>query len=99
MGQYAKTDPIDAQVLANFAQIVKPAPKTHATPQTVDLSELVRRRRQLNDLRTQESNRLLMIHHPKVKKSIKKMIKTLDFQIKEIDYLVAEYEKKLQELT
>jgi transposase len=91
MGQWAKTDPIDAQVLAKFAQIVKPAPKTHATPQTVELSELVRRRRQLNDLRTQESNRMGMILHPKVRKSIKKMIKTLDFQIKEIDQLIREH--------
>jgi transposase len=91
LGQWAKTDPIDAQVLAKFAQIVKPAPKMHSTPQTAELSELVRRRRQLNDLRTQESNRLLMIHHPKVKKSIKKMIKTLDFQINEIDQLIREH--------
>jgi transposase len=91
LGQWAKTDPIDAKVLAKFAQIVKPAPKTHSTPQTAELSELVRRRRQLNDLRTQESNRLLMIRHPKVKKSIKKMVKTLDFQIDEIDLLIREY--------
>jgi len=91
LGQWAKTDPIDAQVLAKFAQIVKPAPKTHSTPQTAELAELVRRRRQLNDLRCQESNRLLMIHHPKVKKSIKKMIKTLDFQINEIDQLIREH--------
>lgn len=91
MGQKAKTDPIDAQVLAQFAQIVKPAPKTHATPQTTELSELVRRRRQLNDLRTQESNRIQMIHHPKVRKSIQKMIKTLDFQINQIDTLIREY--------
>lgn len=91
MGQKAKTDPIDARVLAQFAQIVKPAPKTHATPQTAELSELVRRRRQLNDLRTQESNRFQMIHHPKVKKSIQKMLKTLDFQIDEIDTLIREY--------
>jgi len=90
MGQYAKTDPIDAAILAKFAQIVKPAPKTHSTPQTDELSELVRRRRQLNDLRTQESNRLLMIHHPKVKKSITKMVKTLNFQIDEIDRLIRE---------
>jgi transposase len=88
MGQRAKTDPIDAQILAQFAQLVKPVPKTHATPQTADLSELVRRRRQLNDLRTQESNRESLIHHPKVKKSIRKMIKTLDFQIREIDQLI-----------
>ena len=91
MGQWAKTDHIDAQVLAKFAQIVKPTPKTHATPQTAELSELVRRRRQLNDLRTQESNRMGTILHPKVKKSIQKMIKTLNFQIDEIDQLVREH--------
>jgi transposase len=90
MGQWAKTDPIDAAVLAKFAQIVKPAPKTHSKPQTAELAELVKRRRQLNDLRTQESNRMLMIHHPKVRKSIRKMIKTLDFQIDEIDHLIRE---------
>jgi transposase len=91
LGQWAKTDPIDAAVLAKFAQIVKPAAKSHATAQTAELSELVRRRRQLNDLRTQESNRLPMIHHPKVKKSIKKMLKTLDFQINELDQLIREH--------
>jgi len=91
MGQWAKTDPIDAQVLAKFAQIVKPAPKTHSRPENSELAELVKRRRQLNDLRAQESNRSLMIHHPKVKKSIQKMIKTLDFQIKEIDKLIKDY--------
>jgi transposase len=91
LGQWAKTDPIDADVLARFAQIVKPAPKSCSKPQIAELSELVRRRRQLNDLRTQESNRLIMIHHPKVKKSIRKMLKTLDFQIDEIDRLIREY--------
>jgi len=91
MGQKAKTDPIDAQVLAQFAQIVKPAPKPHLRPQVEELSELVRRRRQLNDLRTQESNRLAMVCHPKVKKSIQKMIKTLDCQIDEIDRLIRNY--------
>jgi transposase len=91
IGQWAKTDPIDAKVLANFARIVKPAARTHATPKTAELSELVRRRRQLNDLRTQESNRMETIRHPKVKKSIVKMIKTLDFQIDEIDQLIRDY--------
>jgi len=91
MGQKAKTDPIDAQVLAKFAQIVKPAPRPHSKPEIKELSELVRRRRQLNDLLTQESNRLSMICHPKVKKSIQKMIKTLNSQIDEIDRLIRNY--------
>jgi transposase len=91
MGQWAKTDPIDAQVLATFAQIVKPVRKTHSTPQTEELSALVRRRRQLHHLKTQESNRSGTIHHPKVKRSIKKMIRTLDTQIDEIDQLIRHY--------
>lgn len=91
MGHRAKTDPIDAQVLAEFAEIVKPVPKPHSKPQINELSELVRRRQQLNDLRTQESNRLSMICHPKVKKSIQKMIKTLNSQIDEIDKLIRNY--------
>ena len=91
MGLRAKTDPIDAQVLARFAKIVNPKPKTHATAKTVELTELVRRRRQLNDLRTQEANRDQMIHHPKVRKSIQKMIKTLDIQINEIDQLIRDH--------
>lgn len=88
IGQNAKTDPIDAQLLARFAHMVKPASKSHATPQTRQLAELVKRRRQLSDLHTQESNRLELISHVKVKKSIRKMIKTLDFQIAEIDQLI-----------
>ena len=91
MGQNAKTDPIDAQVLAQFAQIVKPAPKPHSKPQIEELSELVRRRRQLNDLRTQESNRLATVCHPKIKKSIEKMIKTLNCQTAEIDQVIRNY--------
>lgn len=91
MGQLAKTDPIDAEVLAQFAQIVKPTPKTHSTPQTAELTEMVRRRRQLNDLRTQESNRLATICNRQIKKSIQKMIKTLDSQIAQIDKLIREH--------
>jgi transposase len=91
MGQWAKTDPIDAAILAQFAQIVKPVAKTHSTPQTAELTELVRRRRQLNDLRTQESNRLGTICNREVKKSIHKMIKMLDKQIAQIDKLIREH--------
>ena len=91
MGILAKTDPIDAGVIAQFAQMVQPAPKTHSTPQTTELTELVRRRRQLSDLRTQESNRLNIICNKQVKKSINKMIKLLDSQIAQIDKLIREH--------
>jgi transposase len=91
MGQLAKTDPIDAAILAQFAQIVKPVAKMHSTPQTAELTEMVRRRRQLNDLRTQESNRLATVYNRQVKNSIQKMIKMLDKQIAQIDKIIREH--------
>jgi transposase len=91
MGQFAKTDSIDAEILAKFAQLVQPADRGHKTAQTTDLAELVRRRRQLNDLRTQESNRLPLIHLRQVRKSIEQMLKVLDRQIAEIDKLIEQH--------
>ena len=91
LGQFAKTDSIDAEVLAKFAQLVQPAARSHKTAQTTDLAELVRRRRQLNDLRTQESERLSLIHHRQVRKSIEQMLKMLDRQISEIDKLIEQH--------
>ena len=91
LGQFAKTDSIDAEILAKFAQLVQPAARGHKTAQTTDLAELVRRRRQLNDLRTQESNRRSLIHHRQVQKSIQQMLKMLDRQIAEIDKLIEQH--------
>jgi transposase len=90
LGQFAKTDSIDAEVLAKFAQLVQPAARPQKTAQTTDLAELVHRRRQLNDLRTQESNRLSMVHHRQVRKSVQQVLKVLDRQISEIDELISE---------
>jgi transposase len=91
IGRYAKTDPIDAQVLAHFAQIVKPAARSLATPQTTELGELVTRRRQLNDLRTQEVNRLGTVSNKLVRKSIARMINALDSQMAKLDKLIRKH--------
>jgi transposase len=91
LGQLAKTDSIDAQVLAKFAQLVQPAARPQKTAQTSDLAELVHRHRQLNDLRSQESNRLSLVHHREVRKSVQKMLKMLDRQIAEIDELISRH--------
>ena len=88
LGEFAKTDPIDAAVLARFAQVVQPKPKPPSSPETDELADLVRRRRQLTDLRTQELNRSETVRHPRVRKSVRKMIKTLDYQISELDELI-----------
>lgn len=88
IGKLAKTDRIDAQVLARFAQIVQPQPRTRPSGQLEALAELVTRRRQLSDLLTQESNRLPKARHVTVKKSLQKSIRALEQQILDLDHLI-----------
>jgi len=58
LGQLAKTDRIDAQVLAQFAQAVKPALREAPEEAQEHLAALVTRRKQLIDMQTAEKNRL-----------------------------------------
>jgi transposase len=88
MGQLAKTDAIDASMIATFGHVVQPQPRPRPSDQAVDLAELVRRRQQLSDLLTAESNRLPMARHPKVRKSLQQVIRTLESQIAALDRLI-----------
>ncbi|MGN5507477.1 IS110 family transposase, partial [Campylobacter coli] len=45
LGRQAKTDPLDAQVIASFAQAVRPAPRPVAEAHAQALGELIARRR------------------------------------------------------
>lgn len=58
VGQLAKTDALDAQLLARFAEVVRPAPRPLPDAQAQELSALLARRRQLVAMRTAECNRL-----------------------------------------
>ena len=55
-GQLAKTDPIDARVLAQFAQAVRPPVRPLASEQDRAIKELVVRRRQLVDFRAMDDS-------------------------------------------
>jgi len=57
-GKLAKTDAIDAGVIARFGQAVKPAVRPLKEAQTSELAALVARRRQLVDMLVMEKNRL-----------------------------------------
>ena len=57
-GQLAKTDALDAAVLAHFAEAVRPALRPLPDAATQALSALLARRRQLLEMRTAEQNRL-----------------------------------------
>jgi transposase len=56
-GRMAKTDGIDAEVLAHFAEVMKPQPRTLADAETRQLRALVNRRHQLVQMVTAELNR------------------------------------------
>jgi len=57
-GQLAKTDRLDARVLAQFADAVRPAPRARPDEATQTLSAVLTRRRQLIEMLTAEKNRL-----------------------------------------
>jgi transposase len=57
-GRWAKTDALDAAVLAQCADAVRPTPRPIADDATQDLRALLTRRRQLLDMRTAEQQRL-----------------------------------------
>src|ERR671912_468822 len=57
-GRLAKTDKIDAEVLAHFGEAVRPALRTLPQPASDELRALIARRRQLTEMLTAETNRL-----------------------------------------
>jgi transposase len=94
VGRLAKTDAIDAAVLARFGQATNPAVRPLETPEKQAFGDLLTRRRQLVAMRTAESNRLGSAIEPMVKTSIKSVLATVEKQIEEIDTQLGEGIKK-----
>jgi transposase len=84
-GTLAKTDAIDAGVLAHFAEAVRPEPRPFPDELTLELQALVMRRRQLIDMRTAETNRLETCRVLQVRRNIQKMINMLNKQVEKVD--------------
>ena len=76
-GRLAKTDRIDACVIARFAEAVKPAIRKVADAQSRRLSECIARRRQLGTMLTAEKNRLSRTEDLGLGKTVKTHIKWL----------------------
>lgn len=84
-GQLAKTDQVDAAMLAGFAQAIRPQVRAHKDADTRALDDLVSRRRQLIDMRVQETLRLGTAASKPLEKSLNQHIAWLDKRIAEID--------------
>jgi len=74
-GQLAKTDRLDADILARFAEQVRPAIRTMPTAEAQELGALLTRRRQILDMLGAERNRLGQVFG-KGKRLVKKSLKT-----------------------
>jgi transposase len=83
-GQLAKTDAIDAQVLALFAERVRPAPRPLPDESAQALDALLTRRRQLVEMLTAERNRLLGAR-PAVRRDLQQHIRFLERRLREAD--------------
>lgn len=84
-GRLAKTDAIDAKVLALFAVAIQPPLRPLDDRQTQAFAELLARRRQLVQMRVAESNRLAQAQDRRVRKSIEGVLKLLDRQVASMD--------------
>ena len=89
IGKDAKTDLIDAQVIAFYGQVVKPAAQAARSDDEKKLQALVERRRQLLDLINQENNRRQQTADPEIQEYIQQSLETLKKQVKTIDERLA----------
>ena len=87
IGQLAKTDEIDARLIARFAAAVKPLARPASDANAQAIKDLVVRRRQLVALRTMEKNRRQVMPQ-ELKSGIDRIIKTLDRELKRLEQLI-----------
>lgn len=83
-GRLAKTDIIDARVMAQFAAAVRPAPRPLIDTQTQELKDVLVRRRQIVEMVTAEKNRLNKAGN-NVRRRIQEHIIWLEQELSDID--------------
>ncbi len=83
-GQLAKTDVLDAEVIARFAETMRPEPRSLPDSDTEALRAVVNRRRQLVEMITAENNRLGTAL-PVVRADIEEHLKWLRRRLKDVD--------------
>lgn len=84
-GRLAKTDALDAQVIARFAAMVCPEPRYLQDAQSQELGALLARRRQVLEMVTAERNRLGMARNKTVRQRIEAHIAWLKEELADLD--------------
>jgi transposase len=84
-GRLAKTDQIDAENLARFAEAVRPSPRPIPDEEARALGEILARRRQIVGMLTAENNRLAATATKPVKKRIEAHVRWLEKELARTD--------------
>ena len=87
-GVLAKSDPIDARVIADFACTIRPTVRPLAAPEQQHLKDLVARRNQLVSMHTQEQNRSQQTLDKDLARSLKRSLVQLQREIRKIEALI-----------
>lgn len=93
LGRRAKTDPLDAQVIAHFAEATKPEVRPLPDAQTQFLADLVARRRQIVAMIVAERQRQTRLTEPRLQRSIARLLAALQ---KELSSLEADIEEAVR---
>lgn len=97
-GQLAKTDKLDAKIIAQYAAILKPSPQNAVDELIRKLKSLVVRRRQLVNMRTAESNRQEHALDKDVIQSIETIIRAIEDETAKIEELIRNHISQTPEL-
>jgi len=98
VGQIAKTDKLDARIIAQYADTLEPIPRERIDDNSRKLKALVARRKQLLEMRVAESNRKEHAIDKEVKRSIEAIVKAIESQINKIDSQIDDWIQKMPEL-
>jgi transposase len=85
LGKRAKTDPIDAAVIAHFAEATKPTIRPLPDEDTRLLADLVSRRRQIIEMIVAEEQRKRRMANKRLLKSVTRLLAALQKELSEID--------------
>lgn len=97
-GRLAKTDKLDAQIIARFAAAMQPAAQEPVDAQTRVLKALVARRCQLVQMHTAEANRMEHAQDGGIEQSIRDMLELLEKQIDSVETQIQEQVESMPKL-
>lgn len=85
LGRLAKTDRIDAEVIARFGEATNPTPRPLTDESTMLLAEMIARRRQVVAMLVAERQRLGRGGTPRVVQSLKRVVRALEKELADIE--------------